>query len=113
MLGYRDTNVLKRQVNLFKIASNICRYTPVARAEIGKYCCIHGVAATSRHFTRKLTNVSKTTVHSIKKADLKGVQKRRAEDEGDITVLPVNKRGRLVLLGDELDHKVQACLKRI
>ena len=57
--------------------------------------------------------MSETTVHSIKRAYLKGVQKRRAEDEGDITVLPVNKRGRPVLLCDELDHKVQAYLKGV
>ena len=58
-------------------------------------------------------NVSETTAHSIKKAYLKGVEKRRAEDEGDVTVLPVNKRGRPVLLGEELDQKVQAYLRRV
>ena len=92
----------------------ICRYSPALRAEIGKYCSLHGVAATSRHFSRRLgINVSETTAHSIKKAYLKGLEKRRAEDEGDVTLLPVKKRGRPVLLGDELDQKVQAYLRRV
>ena len=38
---------------------------------------------------------------------------RREEDEADITTLPVSKRGRTVLLGNELDEKVQAYLRRV
>lgn len=39
--------------------------------------------------------------------------KRRAEDEGDTTVMPHKKRGRPVLLGEMLDSKVQSYLKVI
>ena len=51
------------------ISLSVYRYTPSQCAEIGKYTRLHGVAASSRHFTRKLGHqVSETTVHSIRKA---------------------------------------------
>ena len=54
------------------------------------------------------------TVHSIKKAYLEGMrEKRAAEDDGDVTVLPLKKRGRPVLLGEDLDSKVQLYLKKV
>ena len=43
----------------------------------------------------------------------RGVRKRRAKDEGDIVALPLRKRGRPLLLGQELDIKVQLYLKKV
>jgi hypothetical protein len=52
--------------------------------------------------------VSETTANSLKKAYLEGVrEKRAAEDNGDVMLLPMKKRGRPVLLGEALDRKVQ------
>ncbi len=91
------------------------RYSPGTRADIGRYACQHGVAAAARIFSRKLSyRVSVTTVHSIKKVYLEGIKEKRAlEDDGDVTVLPPKKRGRAVLLGEDLDWKVQVYLKYV
>ena len=92
------------------------KYSPTVRAEIGKYACHHGVAAAARFFSRRLDKkVSETTVRSIKTAYVKlGVQQKRgAEDEGEITALPLKKRGRPALLGQELDTHVQMYLKKV
>ena len=91
------------------------QYSATDRAEIGKYACHHGVAAAAGFFSRKLDKrVSESTVQSIKNAYVEGLrQKRGAEDGGDITALPLKKRGRRVLLGQELDMKVQMYLKKV
>ena len=39
--------------------------------------------------------------------------KRAAEDDSDLTVLPPKKRGRPVLLGEDLDTKVQLYLQKV
>lgn len=88
-----------------------CRYSPSQRADIGRYAAIHGTAAASRFFTRKLQmNVSETTVSSIKKA-YKG-EKRMTEDD-DVWLLPPKKRGRPLVLGERLDAKVQLYLQKV
>ena len=89
-----------------------CRYDPSIRAEIGKYASQHGVAATARLYSRKLGHkVSETTANSLKKAYLEGVrEKRTAVDDGDVTLLPMKKRGRPVLLGEVLDRKCRSTL---
>ena len=91
------------------------RYSASVRAEIGKYASQHGVAATARVFSKRLDSpVSETTVRSIRSAYVQGVhQKRRAEDDGEIVALPLKKRGRPLLLGQELDAKVQLYLRKV
>lgn len=84
------------------------RYSTNVRAEIGKYASNRGVAAAARYFSKKLNcRVSETTVRSIRSSYAEGVRKRRAKDEEDIVALPLRKRGRPLLLGQELDTKVQ------
>ena len=58
----------------------------------------HGVAAAARFYSRKLgRSVSETTASSLKKAYLQGVkEKKAAEDDGDVRLLPMKKRGRRV-----------------
>ena len=91
------------------------RYSPSVRAEIGKYASQHGVSATARFYTWKFGHsISETTTHSLKKAYLQSVRgKRAADDEGDVRLLPIKKRGRPVLLGQVLDRKVQQYLMRV
>ena len=51
---------------------------------------------------------------SIKRAYLEDMKESRAVgEEGDIAMLPPKKRGRRVLLGEELDAKVQMYLKKV
>ena len=90
------------------------KYSAKDRAEIGKYASQHGLTAAAGHFSRKLgVNMSKSTIQSIKKSYLDGVREKRARDDEDLTLLPGKKRGRHLLLGDELDKQVQMYLKRV
>ena len=74
---------------------------------------MHGVAASSQHFTRTLGHhASETTVHFIKKAYLEELKRKRSE-ESEVSVLPYKKHGRLLLLGDLLDEKVQTYLRGV
>ena len=55
-----------REVQKAVTSRSVDRIRIGLRAEIGKYSSYHGVAATSRHFSRKLSKrVSETTVRSI------------------------------------------------
>lgn len=70
------------------------------------------MAAAARHFSRKLNvEMNTSTVLSIKKAYLKGMKENMTG--GDLAELPAKKRGRRVLLGDEMDQKVQLYLKKV
>ena len=91
------------------------KYSAVDRAKIGKYACQHGAAAAARHFTRKFKKrVSESTVKSIKQGYIKELLKRpRADDGEELMAFPAKKRGRKLLLGDDLDHKVQVYLKKV
>ena len=73
------------------------------------------MAAAARVYTRKLEKqVSESTVRSIKNAYVEEVRKKRcAEDDGEVSVLPSKKGARPVLLGQELDQKVQLYLKKV
>lgn len=58
-----------------------------------------------------------TTVRSIRSAYVEGVSRKRTvkldEDDGDIAALPLMKRERPVLLGQQLDTQVQTYLKKV
>ena len=92
-----------------------CRYSPSVRAEIGRYACLHGTTAAARHFTRKLGHcLNASTVYSIKKVFKEERAKKRTErDDEDVKVLPLKKRGRPLLLGEDLDRKVQQYLLKV
>ena len=92
------------------------KYTATQRSEIGKYSYQHGAAAAAQHISKELgLKVSESTVKSIKKAYLKELRKRPRTDDGgeSISALPVKKRGRKLLLGDDLDQKVQIYLRKV
>ena len=91
------------------------RYSPDERAEIGQYACDNGIAAAARHFSKRFkSTINESTVRTMKKDYLEVLrQKRAAQDEGDLTVLPHKKRGRPVLLGQELDATVQTYLRKV
>ena len=91
------------------------KYTGAQRSEIGKYSCQHGAAAAAKHFSRIWgSKIRDSTVKSIKKAYLEELRKRpRSEDGEEITALPTKKCGRKLLLGEDLDMKVQIYLRKI
>ena len=89
------------------------RYTPEDRAAIGRYACKHGVKAASTYFSRKLgKKINKSSVHSMKVAYLESVRRKRRADE-EIAELHPKKRGRPLLLGNQVDDQVQLYLKKL
>ena len=95
------------------------KFSPSQRSLIGKYTSQHGPTAASRHFSRKLEkSVSRSTAKSIKKDYDEEIRKRRRLDANgtgivEITELPAKKIGRKVLLGEDLDMKVQLYLRKV
>ena len=85
------------------------------RAKIGAYACVHGAAAAARHFSNKMgTSVSESTVKFIKSRYKDELRKQRAGSGSSVVKsFPEKKRGRMLLLGDELDKKLQLYLRRI
>ena len=84
-------------------------YTPQDRAEIGKYCLQNCPAATIRKFSRTFTKLVESTVRSMKKSYEASFnsKKRKLDFDGEITELVPTKHGRPLLIGAELDAKVE------
>ena len=91
------------------------RYSPKERAEIGRYAKLHGVAAAARYFSRQRGHtINESTIRSIANSYKVELSRKRAgEGEGDVELLPVKKRGRSLLIGEDIDAKVQAYIKRV
>ena len=85
------------------------------RAKIGKYASEIGDSAAARHFSTVLSkSISRTTVHGLKKAYYQELsRKRKAEEDLAISTLPTKKRGHPLLLGEDLDTKVQQYLRAL
>ena len=78
---------------------------------MGKYALINGVASACTHFYKKYgEKLSHTTVRSIRDAYNEECRKR---DREDCFPLPEKKRGRPVVLGDNVDTKVQLYLREV
>ena len=95
---------------------HIFRYRAKDQGDIGKYVPQHRVITVGCYFSRKLgVKVSKTTDASILKAYLNEVKenKRAREDDESATALHPKKRGRRVLLGEDLDQKVHMYLMKV
>ena len=92
----------------------IYRYSPREWAQIGKYAMEHDVSATARTFLRKLkVQLSETTVRSIRDGYLKELkQQRQTDDLEQLRRFPERPHGRLLLLGDSLDQKLQLYIRR-
>ena len=75
------------------------------------HTCIHGAAAAARHFSNKMgTSVSESTVKSIKSRYKDESRKPRASTGSSVVKSLPEKT---LLLGDELDKKLQLYLRRI
>ena len=107
-----SANSLVREVQQQKKTVARCPYhklSPALRANIGKYACENGMTA-ARHFSHQLEkSLNEITVRSIKKAYLIEVGQKRRSDE-TVSVLPRQKRGYPLLLGEKLDDQVQRYL---
>ena len=109
MINSMNAAVEEESRRVAKQRSPYTRYDPKLRAAIGQRACQHGVAAAARYFSRKLnTNVSQSSVRSIRDA-----YKKKVKETGEVTILHEKRRGRRVLLGADLDEKVQLYLKKV
>ena len=86
--------------------------TPLQRALIGKRAAENGVTATIRHFSGSYDgcDLKETTVRRFKNEYLVELKKKRHCEDDEVTELPLKKRGRPLLLGEELDQKVRTYL---
>jgi hypothetical protein len=87
-------------------------YSPSERLQIGKRAAEHGVTATIRYYSRKYPKrpgLKESSVRTWKnKYTAEIARKRRAGEVTEVTELSQKKRGRPLLLGFELDRRVQS-----
>ena len=86
------------------------KLTPAQRLMIGKRASEHGTTATMKYFSKrypgKFSSLKETTVRRLKniyRAELR-VSDSKAQD---LTELPLQKTGRPLMLGEELDKQVR------
>ena len=88
-------------------------FMPEDRAAIGKYAAENGTAKAVKKF-KATHDVGESTVRWFKKKYLEEVQKRAPGTElEEVKSLPGHKRGRNVMLGEELDGKIQSYVKAL
>ena len=84
-------------------------YSEESRAKIALYAVRHGMPGAVRYISRELRiNINESTIRSFKSAykeELKSQRIRHFTDK--IKVLPYKKRGKPLLLGEDLDKVVQ------
>ena len=83
------------------------KYTPVQRAEIGKYSSENGVMSTVRKFSKDHKGLNESTVRAFKKAyrEKKNEMRPAGENVAVHELIP-NKRGRPVIIGSTIDNMV-------
>ena len=86
------------------------------KAQIGKRAAEHGVLATIRYYATRLPcHLKESTVRTWKNAYLAQLRRLRSEGKDNTTVqeLPTKKRGRPLILGEEVEMQVRAYLKAL
>ena len=91
------------------------QYTAKDWAEIGMYTCNYVASAATCIFSLQLgLRLNESMARSMKQMYVEGCcQKRRIEDDGEVAALPPKKHGRPLLLGQDLDAKVQVYLRNV
>ena len=118
-----EANRLVNQTRKEETEKKKCRpykkYSLSVQLEIAEYTCHHGVASAARVFSHKLQqSISESTVRSIRNAYRQELRKKgRREDNEDemsihVHILPTKKRGRRVMLREDIDKKVQLYIKK-
>ena len=104
------TEALQREEEGSKKTGTKRKYTksfmPEDRATIGKYAVENGNAATVKKF-KATHDIGESTVRFFKRRYLEEIKKNKNPDTTDVRSVPVLKRGRKVMLGEELDEKVK------
>ncbi len=91
-----------------KKRSHYTKFTSEQRAEIGRRAAEHGVASTIRYYTGQFS-LKESTIRGWRDGYLREMKTRKMEKKPmNVTELPEKRRGRPLLLGEELDRQVQA-----
>ncbi len=83
---------------------------------IGKHALEHGITSAKRKFSAKLgMKLCPSTIHGMKAAYKNELTRKRNRNEEDLTIkaLPQMKRGRPVLLGENMDAMVQKYVLKV
>ena len=90
---------------------NYNSYTSVQRGEIGKYVAENGVTSAAKHFSLKWNiNINESTARRLKTEYLEKLNEALKSKPGESVIvdsLETKQKGRLLLLGEELDAAVQ------
>ena len=91
------------------------KYSEELRAKIALYAVRHGVPAAVRYSSRELRiNITESTIRSFKSAYIEELKSQRIRHSTDkIKVSPYKKRGKPLLLGEDLDKVVQNYLEKL
>ena len=91
------------------------RYSLKERAEIGNYAVLHSVPKVTRTFSCKWkVRLGETTVRSIRDGYQEKLKRRRhSGNDTPLHKFPELQRGRPLLLGEALDHKLKLYVKKI
>ena len=91
-------------------------FTDKERLELGKRASEHGITSTIRYFVAKPgeeRNLSPSTLFAWKEKYLRELKRQRYDEHPAVTEFPSAKRGRPLLLGSELDARVEHFLKAL
>ena len=84
------------------------KFSQQAKMSVVKYASKHGVAAALCHYINKFPELKESTVRTWRNVYVAELQqKRNVQDDTCIKKLPAKKRGRPLLLGDELEKQVK------
>ena len=89
------------------------RWTDEERCIIGKYASQNGTAAAVRHYQSKYTGLNESTVRGFKsrlEKELEIATKKKIDPEERLSIQP---QGRPLMLGDEIDKKVQLYIQQL
>ena len=86
------------------------KYTDQDRAQIGKYCSMHGAAATVRKFVSTFPNLNESTARTMRQKYKNKLKQAKKEPREAKQIIANKKRGKRLLLVD-IDGMVQVYLR--
>ena len=89
------------------------KWTDKERFNVGKYASQNGIAAAVRHYRSKYKHLNESTVRGFKKCVEKELEIATKNKSNPREKLPIQVQGIPLILGDEIDQKVQLYIKQV
>ena len=107
--------MVKSVINTELPRKEYIKLTPAQRFQIGKKAAEIGIAAALRYFKRRHPDLSLTepTVRRAKNRYIEELKKNPSFEFSELQELPTRKKGRPLLIGEELDRQVRVYLNAI